>query len=160
METLISNYSLSDILVMLIILVLAVKEALVIKDWFKEWFSKHSKREFATIKEKEQMQEDIEDLNKFYKEKEIVDKGFERINKQIDMLIESDREAIKAYITEQHHLFVYEKGWVDDYSLDCLEKRYAIYEKENGNTFVLGLMNEIRNLPKLPPNETERKETE
>jgi len=102
------------------------------------------------------MQEDIEDLNKFYQEKEVVDRGFENINRLIAMLIESDREAIKAYITEQHHRFVYEVGWIDDYSLDCLEKRYSIYEREEGNSFVLGLMNELRDLPKIPPNEIER----
>lgn len=156
MEELFSKYSLSDIIIFLIILVLAIKETLALKDWFKEKFNKYTRKEYNNKKEKEKLQEDIDDLNKFYNEKEIVDKGFEKINRQIEMLIESDREAIKSYITEQHHLFVYEKGWVDDYSLDCLEKRYAIYEKENGNTFVLGLMNEIRSLPKIPPNEAER----
>ena len=156
MEELLSKYSLSDIIIFLIILVLAIKEALSLKDWFKEKFNKYTRKEYNNKKEKEKLQENIDDLNKFYNEKEIVDKGFEKINRQLEMLIESDREAIKSYITEQHHLFVYEKGWVDDYSLDCLEKRYAIYEKENGNTFVLGLMNEIRSLPKIPPNGTER----
>ncbi len=156
MEALFSNYSLTDILIFLVLLVLAIKEALSIKDWFKERFSKISNKSLASKKEKEKMQEDIEDLNKFYQEKEVVDRGFENINRQIAMLIESDREAIKAYITEQHHHFVYEVGWIDDYSLDCLEKRYSIYEREEGNSFVLGLMNELRDLPKIPPNEIER----
>jgi len=156
MEQLLGKYSLTDIIVFLVILVLAVKEALIIKDWFKERLSKFSHKHYTSKKEEDKLREDIEDLNKFYNEKEVVDRGFEKINRQIELLIESDREAIKAYITEQHHFFVYEKGWIDDYSLDCLEKRYGIYEKEKGNTFVLGLMNEIRNLPKLPPNDEER----
>ena len=156
MKELFSTYSLADILVLLILMVLAIKEALTIKDWFKERLSKITKKTMTSNQEKQKMREDIEDLNKFYKEKEIVDRGFENINRQIEMLIESDREAIKAYITDLHHRFVYEKGWIDDYSLDCLEKRYSIYEREDGNSFVLGLMNELRELPKVPPNTTER----
>ena len=156
MEKLFSTYSLADILVLLIIFVLALKEAITIKDWFKDRLSKHTNKKIKDKTEKEKIQEDIDALSKFYEEKEIVDKGFENINRQIEMLIESDREAIKAYITDLHHRFVYEKGWIDDYSLDCLEKRYSIYEREDGNSFVLGLMNELRELPKVPPNTTER----
>lgn len=71
------------------------------------------------------------------------------------MLIESDKEDIKAFITGQHHYFIYGKGWIDDYSMECLEKRFAIYEREHGNSFVEGLMNEIRALPKRPPADVE-----
>ena len=49
-----------------------------------------------------------------------------------------DKEDIKAFITLQHHKFVYEQEWIDDYSMECLEKRFAIYEREHGNSFVLG----------------------
>ena len=56
------------------------------------------------------------------------------------MLIESDKDDIKAYITREHHFFCYEQGWIDDFSLDCLEKRYAHYKIEGGNTFIDGFM--------------------
>ena len=35
--------------------------------------------------------------------------------------------------------------------MECIEKRFAIYEKEHGNSFVKGLMYELRALPKRPP---------
>ena len=73
----------------------------------------------------------------------------EEIHKMMNVLMESDRNDIKAWITEKHHYFCYEKGYIDDYSLDCLERRFASYEKEDGNSFVETLMNEIRALPKV-----------
>ena len=39
--------------------------------------------------------------------------------------------------------------------MECIEKRFAIYEREHGNSFVKGLMNEIRALPKRPPADIE-----
>ena len=70
---------------------------------------------------------------------------------QVHNLILSDRDDIKAFITRQHHYFVYQKGWIDDYSLDCIQRRYSHYIEEGGNSFIEGLMREIRKLPKKHP---------
>lgn len=67
------------------------------------------------------------------------------------MLIDSDKDDIKSYITREHHYFCYQVGWIDDFSLDCLERRYQHYEDEGGNSFIAGFMNELRTLPKQPP---------
>ena len=37
---------------------------------------------------------------------------------------------------------------IDDFSLDCIEKRFAHYQDEGGNSFIAALMAEIRALPK------------
>lgn len=52
------------------------------------------------------------------------------------MLIDSDRDDIKSYITREHHYFCYQKGWIDDFSLDCCERRYKHYSDEGGNSFI------------------------
>lgn len=67
----------------------------------------------------------------------------------VDMLIASDKDDIKAYITKEHHYFCYEKGYIDDYSLDCLERRYGHYKDEGGNSFAEDLMKDVRTLPKV-----------
>ena len=41
--------------------------------------------------------------------------------------------------------------WIDDYSLDCIERRYKHYIDEGGNSFIGQLMIEIRKLPHQPP---------
>ena len=79
------------------------------------------------------------------------DEALQDLSKKIDILIESDRDAIKTYITKEHHKFCYNKGWIDDFSLDCLEKRFKHYADEGGNSFICGFMQELRALPKRPP---------
>ena len=69
---------------------------------------------------------------------------------KLNLLLDSDRDAIKAHIVEKHHYFCYTKKYIDDYSLDCLEKRYEHYVAENGNSYVEDLMEELRALPKRP----------
>lgn len=159
-----SEYSFAEFLVFALIFILAIKEGINFIDWIKTRFSKATNKAIEEKEEHDKIEEEIEDLNKFYDEKEVVDKGFADANKRfkkiedsIEMLIESDKEDIKAFITLQHHKFVYEQEWIDDYSMECLEKRFAIYEREHGNSFVLGLMNELRALPKRPPREVEHR---
>lgn len=164
MKDLLANYSLSEIAFFLVIVVVAIKELVQLIDWFKARLKQIYDKDYAAQEEHEKLENEIEDLNKFYGEKKVVDEGFakfekafEKVNTQIEMLIESDKEDIKAFITSQHHHFAYDKGWIDDYSMECLEKRFAIYEREHGNSFVEGLMNEIRALPKRPPTDIEHK---
>ena len=83
--------------------------------------------------------------------------SIEEIRDLISLLIQSDKDAIKAYITKQHHTFVYKKGWIDDYSLNCIEQRYNHYKDQGGNSFIGNLMQQLRQLPKQPSNETDKK---
>lgn len=158
MKELFAKYSLTDIIVFLVIFAIAVKEFFTFLDWAKGKLRSFYDKGAREKEEHDKIEDQIEDLNKFYEEKKVVDDGFARIDKRfeeinsaISMLIESDKEDIKAFITSQHHRFVYEQHWVDDYSMECLEKRFAIYEREHGNSFVKGLMNELRTLPRRPP---------
>lgn len=73
-----------------------------------------------------------------------------QLSNKIDILVNSDKDAIKAFITRQHHYFCYDQGWIDDYSLDCIQRRYDHYRDEGGNSFIQDLMTEIKNLPKQP----------
>lgn len=157
MKELLTKYSISDIVMFVILLVLAIKEFVSIVDWAKERMKKVFDKSYHEKEETEEMKKEIEDLEKFYGERKKVDDTFASINAQISMLIESDKEDIKAYITDRHHFFVYDQGWVDDYSMECIEKRFAIYEREHGNSFVRGLMDELRSLPKRPPVDIEHK---
>lgn len=71
-----------------------------------------------------------------------------KLNKSIELLTASDKDDIKAYITREHHYFCYKIGYIDDYNLDCIEKRYSHYKDEGGNSFISTLMEELRALPK------------
>ena len=59
------------------------------------------------------------------------------------------KDDIKSWLVEKHHYFCYEKGYIDDYSLDCMERRYRHYADEGGNSYAATLMAEVRALPKM-----------
>ena len=107
------------------------------------------------MSEKEKINKRIEDGENFMAQlrehQKHNDEALQGLSKKIDMLVESDRDDIKAYITKEHHKFCYDKGWIDDFSLDCLEKRFKHYADEGGNSFICGFMQELRVLPKRPP---------
>lgn len=140
-----NNYSLSEILMFLIIFALGIKGFFTFWDWGAERLRKFFHRENQQDIDREKIHQLSENQNKLIE-------NMNKLTEKIDMLIESDKADIKAYITEKHHFFVYDKKWIDDHSLDCLEKRFKHYVEEGGNSFVEGLMTEIRQLPKVPPN--------
>ena len=154
MEELLARFELTDIIIMLTLLIVGAEKLIKAIDWLRARFRKSYDEENA-------LKEEVEDLNKFYEEKKVVDEGFAKVNERIDkicdlvdMLVESDKESIKAYITERHHFFVQERKWIDYHSMDCLERRFSIYEREHGNSFVEDLMNDLRQLPKMPINQS------
>ena len=151
------SYSLSEILIFLIMFAIAFKSIITFWDWFAEkmrkWFGKQNKEEFAH----KQIEDGISDIKK--EVERIADiqsnslKKLNNIENKVKLLSEADQADIKAWITERHHYFCYERKWIDDYNLDCIEKRYYYYKLEGGNSFVADLMEEIRALPKVDPKE-------
>ena len=152
MDNLLTQYSLTEILVFLFVLITALKTTLTSVEWLWERISRIFKKQQQDIEHQEDFTKYVQDSEKQIKELyELHSKTEANLNKIIDfiqLLINSDKDDIKAWITEKHHYYCYEKRHIDDYSLDCIEKRYAHYKDEGGNSFVEDLMRDIRRLPK------------
>lgn len=147
MIDLLTNYSVQDIIIYIVLLALAIKGCISFIDWAKQYIHK-------TIRLKVQQPKKIKDnLEDHSKQINDLKDSISQIKELVNLLIKSDRDDIKAFITRQHHYFVYQKGWVDDYSLDCIEKRYEHYKDQGGNSFIKSLMMELRALPKQPQNQ-------
>lgn len=148
MIQLLSQYSINDIIIFIILLALAFKGVFSFFTWMGDFLKQavhHAETPQKLQQIIKQQKKQINDLKEC----------LSQLNDSVHLLIKSDKDAIKAYITRQHHYFVYERKWIDDYSLDCLQKRFVHYEEQGGNTFVLDLMQELRDLPKQPPREKE-----
>ena len=78
----------------------------------------------------------------------------EGLESQISQLIDSDKNDIKSWIIEKHHIFT-KQQWIDDFSMDSIELRFANYRDEGGNSYVETLVKELRKLPKYPPESNE-----
>ena len=155
MLELLETYSFSQIIIVIIFLAIAIKEGITLITWFKDFFRKKfnddMKNTVATNKQNEQIDKIKEDIQILIDNQEKIFKEIELFKQQLEMIIESDKDDIKSWITEKHHFYCYEIKWIDDYSMDCIEKRYRHYKDEGGNSFIEELMNELRGLPKTPP---------
>lgn len=151
MMALLEIYSLTEIIVFLVLLAIAVKSVITFWDWLVGRLTAHfNKANEQTLQQQEitkRFEEYDEKLEKLFEYHQKVDLQMGELLMKIDDLIESDRDDIKAYIVEKYHYF-YNKGKIDNYNLDCLEKRYAHYLKEHGNSFIKQLMDELRALDK------------
>ena len=155
MLELLGTYSLTQIVTFIVLLAIAVKEGITLVIWFKDFFKKKfnddMKNTVATKERNEQICKIKEDMQTLIDSQEKIFKEIESFKQQLEMIIESDKDDIKSWITEKHHFYCFEKKWIDDYSMDCIEKRYGHYKDEGGNSFIEELMNELRSLPKTPP---------
>lgn len=157
MIELLQHYTMSEILTFVIFLALALKSLISFFDWFQERFQKVFNIQHRKLTEKEQLEKRLQHgsqiMNNLKINQEETDDVLQKLSEKINILIESDRDDIKSYITREHHYFCYKVGWIDDFSLDCIEKRYKHYIDEGGNTFVGDLMDELRALPKKAPSQ-------
>lgn len=147
MIDLLSQYSISEILIFIVILALAFKGVVSFFDWLSQRMEKHyfNKQE---KKEDEDMQN--EKINSVLASQQAMLEEINQIKSTLNLLVESDRDSIKSFITKEYKQYVGEQGWIDEYSLEILEKRFHTYELEGGNSFILQLMSEIRALPHKP----------
>ena len=165
MLKLLETFSISQIAIAIVLLCVAFKEMVDFIEWAvkkgRQYFKKEAQQEETDRSLQEQIDEISEEMvsmredhrrdkEDVYDILDMMDEKLENITGSINLLIKSDRDDIKSYITEKYHYFI-EQGWIDDYNLDCIEKRYGHYKKEGGNSFIEDLMGEIRKLPKRPP---------
>lgn len=142
MGDLLKNYSIQEILVFLIALAVAFKAVASFWDWAKMWL----KEKFG----KNDPVEDIETkINQLFKIQERQDAEMEKILTAVELFLESDRNNIKSWIVEKHHHFCYEVKAIDYFSLESIERKYEHYKKEDGNSYVTTLMEELKALPKI-----------
>lgn len=147
MPELLQTYSIEQIIIFIVILAIAVKSCIDFFDWVKNRFDGMIKNKERKNKVDKVEQRHIRDMETLMKIQDEQNKAIDELTKSVNLLLVSDKDEIKAWITEKHHYFVYELKYIDDYSLDCIEKRFAHYQDEGGNSFIEDLMNDIRSLP-------------
>ena len=144
MVDLLKAFSWEQIVLFTVLFALAIKGLISFIDWVKERNSKAFKVAQKPIELQNMLQKHDEEIKDLHS-------SIDSLLQKIDLLIQSDKDDIKAFITREHHYFCYQKKWIDDYSLDCIEKRFDHYQDEGGNSFVETFMNELRSLPKKQP---------
>ena len=146
MLELLKHYSVDEIIMFLVLLALAFKGAISFWEWLYGWI----KSKFDKGYDKQEKEQEILDmLNKHENQIGDCKECLEKILKTMNILIDSDKDDIKSWIVEKHHHFCYEVKAIDYYSLESIERRYAHYKEENGNSYVATLIEELQALPKI-----------
>ena len=147
LEHFFETYSLTQIIIFIILFALAVKEFINLIDWFLNRGEKYFKNK---NKEEDKFAKYEEEIKALKENQEKMSESINRLSANVELLIDSDKDDIKSFITKEYHYFVEQKGWIDKFSFDCIEKRFNHYKDEGGNSFIEDLMNELRQLPKQP----------
>ena len=141
-----TKFSIHESIVFIVLLSLAIKGLIDFSDWAKERLRKHFNKQ---TDEEQRYETLVQQINEMIKNQEEQNKTISIISNQVNILLNSDKDDIKAWITEKHHYFCYKLGYIDDFNLDCIEKRFYHYKEEHGNSFVADLMEDIRRLPRV-----------
>lgn len=83
-----------------------------------------------------------------------------KLENSFSLLLESDKCRIRGEIVREYRHFA-KQGWIDEISLNYLNKQYEIYHKEGGNSYITGLMSQLNALPigdMVAPNLTGKKQ--
>lgn len=141
MENLLKTFTIEQIVLFTVLLAAAIKGIVTWTDWANQKLNNK-------LSQKQNEDDFKKDMNALKTTVITINEKIDNMTSLIDLLMISDKDEIKAYITREHHYFCYDLGYIDDYNLDCIERRYALYVKEGGNSFVEELMKDIRALPK------------
>ena len=162
---LLKNYHIGQILLIIVVIALAIKEVVEFIKWIKtnnqEKFDEgYNKKQKDLILEKyeetnEEMQKRMANCYSSIEGKidglaKDMGQRMNGMEEQLRILTDSDMHDIKSWIVEKHHTYI-KKGWIDDFSMDIVEKRYSDYVKEGGNSYIHTLVEELRTLPHKPP---------
>lgn len=153
MPELLEQYSIAEIITFLFLFATAIKAVITLWDWFVDRLRKFFNKETTTQQNRDEIknkvQESLDRIDAVVLKQEELTTQIKTLQDTVTLLVHSDKDDIKSWITKEHHYFCYEQKYIDDYSLDCLEKRFSHYQEEGGNSFVEDLMKDLRALPKV-----------
>ena len=165
MIELLSTLSVSQLLIFIIMIMLAMKELVTLVEFFGKKLRSVFDKEYQEKDEKQEILDKLESIsvhieqhkeqylqfsNKIAAIQDEYRLMFEKQQNILDSLVASDIEDIKSDIVKQYHCFM-EKQWIDDFSMDAIERRFTRYIEEGGNSYVHTLVEKLRQLPNQPP---------
>lgn len=132
MESLLTAYSIEEILLFISILVGAVISIIKTFDFLKD-------KLYELVEKKIHREDRLTEMNNNIAL--LLEKSNER-DRQIQILMDSDKSRIRAEITREWEKRRYEEK-IDPLTLQYLQSQYLCYKSEGGNSYISSLMDEI-----------------
>ena len=152
-EQLLSQYSIETLVILVALLGFSIKAMSELWEWFYNKFKEHFSFRTQRDQDHQQLIEEIKELSSDIKatkaEIHRLENNMSQFSDQMKITTERLQENARNYIIDKHHYFCYQVKAIDDLSLQSLERRFLYYKAAGGNSFIDGLMEEIRELPRL-----------
>lgn len=152
-EQLFTQYSIEALIILVALLGFSIKAMSELWEWFYNKFKEHFSFRTQRDQDHQQLITEIKELSTEIKEtrEEVhsLENNMEQFSDQMKITTERLQENARNYIIDKHHYFCYQVKAIDDLSLQSLERRFLYYKAAGGNSFIDGLMEEIRQLPRL-----------
>lgn len=163
--TLLSRYSIESIVLTAIMVAVVIRFLGELIDWFlkslRQYFNvKNDEEEFKAtmidgMRKIEERQKEQAQLSEDRDKK--ISNRIDSVQNSVDMLQERMQDSSRAYIVDKFHHYM-EVGCIDDMGLHDLERRFMYYKSAGGDTFIDGLMTEIRELPHVSAAQLQEKQ--
>lgn len=153
LTSLFSQYSIESIFLIIVMLGVSIKFIGELIEWFYTKIRKHFNHQNDKDKEHIEITDGISSVDE--KVSQLLNNVGDLANRvkvleeQGAITTERLQENSRSYIIDKHHYFCYEIKAIDDLNLQSLERRYLYYKAAGGNSYIDGLMEEIRDLPKV-----------
>ena len=147
----------------LLLVAIIICGADLIKAW-KVWRDEHQRKVDNAVEEKQKELDIQTEFNRLHERFDQIDKRLDDVEgrmaaaeQRLKDLTESDMHDIKAWIVEQYHKFYTNQGWIDAFSAETIDKRYADYIKEGGNSYIKNLIDQLHTLSMDPEQSRHKK---
>lgn len=153
LSQLLSQYSIETLIILVVTMAIAFKFLSELIEYFYEKLKAYFNHQSIKDRKHSEIMESLSDVRKELSSLSVkINEQSEEI-KQLQehekLTMERLQENSRSYIIDKHHYFCYEIKAIDDLNLQSLERRYLYYKAAGGNSFIDGLMEEIRELPRI-----------
>ena len=148
-----THLSVEEVIILVVVLVLVIKSVWSAAEWIwakiKEKLEIEDKQKtWATgltdaLTSLDKKIDSLESQNQKTHEEQ------ESIKNSLNLIQERLQENTRSYLIDTHHRHCYQIQSIDDLTLQSMERRYLYYKTAGGNSFIDGLMEEVRALPRI-----------
>lgn len=148
-----THLSTEEVVVLVIVMILAVKAVWSAAEWI--WNKIKTKLDINSDKEiwEKNVTSSLDNLDKKIDNLEVQNQKTheeqDNIKTSLALVQERLQENTRSYLIDAHHKFCYQIKSIDDLNLQSIERRYLYYKTAGGNSFIDGLMEDIRALPRI-----------
>lgn len=138
MSELLKNFDITTIILVLFMTAVAIREVFELYHYFHD-------KIYGRYEKQDNEKDTIDNLSATLAS---VLQQVKDTDKKINLLQESDKDAIKSWIVGLYHKYKEKPKELEAMQMDLLERRYGHYKDQGGNSYIDQLMEDLRTIYK------------